>query len=147
MSNDANAALLERDHQHLIHPLHTRAGHSNGRVWVKGEGAVLESLWARAYLVQQDFTDRRLRDLPCEQGRPCVPPEPSYTTPQFLLCQGLRIWNLEVLCMPLQFDLKHNKGVQFFVQFHFVLHNWQVFFALFASFFLHNCPLFAHLFS
>ena len=41
MSNDANAALLERDHQHLIHPLHTRAGHSNGRVWVKGEGAVL----------------------------------------------------------------------------------------------------------
>ena len=35
----------------------------------------------------------------------------------------------------------------FFVQFHFVLHNWQVFFCTFCYFFLHNCPLFAHLFS
>jgi len=50
MSNDANAALLERDHQHLIHPLHTRAGHSNGRVWVSGEGAVLVDANGDAYL-------------------------------------------------------------------------------------------------
>ena len=41
MSNDANAALLERDHGHLIHPLHSRPGHSDGRVWVRGEGALL----------------------------------------------------------------------------------------------------------
>lgn len=50
MSNDANAALLERDHQHLIHPLHTRAGHANGRVWVKGEGAVLTDANGDQYL-------------------------------------------------------------------------------------------------
>ena len=36
-----NAALLEKDHQHMIHPLHHTAGHSAGRVWVKGEGAFL----------------------------------------------------------------------------------------------------------
>ena len=41
MSNDANAALLERDHGHLIHPLHSRAGHNNGRVWLRGQGALL----------------------------------------------------------------------------------------------------------
>ena len=41
MSNDANAALLERDVAHLIHPLHSPAAHSGGRVWVRGEGAVL----------------------------------------------------------------------------------------------------------
>ena len=34
-----NAALLEKDHQHMIHPLHHTAGHANGRVWVKGEGS------------------------------------------------------------------------------------------------------------
>lgn len=36
-----NAALLEKDHQHMIHPLHHTAGHTNGRVWVKGEGSFL----------------------------------------------------------------------------------------------------------
>lgn len=36
-----NAALLEKDHQHMIHPLHHTAGHANGRVWVKGEGSYL----------------------------------------------------------------------------------------------------------
>ena len=41
MSNDANTALLERDAEHLIHPLHSRAGHNDGKVWVRGEGAVL----------------------------------------------------------------------------------------------------------
>lgn len=37
----SNAALLEKDHQHMIHPLHHTAGHSAGRVWVKSEGSYL----------------------------------------------------------------------------------------------------------
>jgi adenosylmethionine-8-amino-7-oxononanoate aminotransferase len=41
MSNDANNALLERDSAHLIHPLHSSAAHTSGRVWVRGEGATL----------------------------------------------------------------------------------------------------------
>ena len=36
-----NAALLEKDHEHLIHPLHHTAGHASGRVWVRGEGSYL----------------------------------------------------------------------------------------------------------
>ena len=36
-----NAALLEKDHRHMIHPLHHTPGHNNGRVWVKGEGSYL----------------------------------------------------------------------------------------------------------
>ncbi len=36
-----NAALLEKDHKHMIHPLHSPAGHTNGRVWVRGEGSHL----------------------------------------------------------------------------------------------------------
>ena len=36
-----NAALLDRDHGHLIHPLHHTAGHSAARVWVRGEGSYL----------------------------------------------------------------------------------------------------------
>ena len=41
MSNDAEAALLDRDSAHLIHPLHSQAVHSTGKVWVGGEGAFL----------------------------------------------------------------------------------------------------------
>ncbi|NCF80499.1 MAG: aminotransferase class III-fold pyridoxal phosphate-dependent enzyme, partial [Proteobacteria bacterium] len=41
MSNDAEAALIDRDAAHLIHPLHSRSGHSAGKVWVAGEGAYL----------------------------------------------------------------------------------------------------------
>ena len=41
MANDANAALILRDQQHLIHPLHSPSTHANGRVWVRGEGAEL----------------------------------------------------------------------------------------------------------
>ena len=41
MTNDVNAALIERDQSHLIHPLHSSPVHSNGRVWVRGEGAYL----------------------------------------------------------------------------------------------------------
>ena len=37
----SNAALLAKDHQHLIHPLHHTAGHADGRIWVRGEGAHL----------------------------------------------------------------------------------------------------------
>jgi adenosylmethionine-8-amino-7-oxononanoate aminotransferase len=37
----SNAALLAKDDQHMIHPLHHTAGHSAGRVWVKGEGSYL----------------------------------------------------------------------------------------------------------
>ena len=36
-----NTALLEKDHEHMIHPLHHTAGHASGRVWVKGEGSYL----------------------------------------------------------------------------------------------------------
>ena len=36
-----NAQLLEKDGQHMIHPLHHTAGHKTGRVWVKGEGSYL----------------------------------------------------------------------------------------------------------
>ena len=41
MSNDAETALLERDAQHLIHPLHSKSVHATGKVWVGGEGAHL----------------------------------------------------------------------------------------------------------
>ena len=37
----SNSALLEKDHRHMIHPLHHTAGHADGRVWVKGEGSYL----------------------------------------------------------------------------------------------------------
>jgi len=36
-----NTALLEKDQQHMIHPLHHTAGHASGRVWVRGEGSYL----------------------------------------------------------------------------------------------------------
>ena len=41
--NDANTALLERDAEHLIHPLQQplHAASAGGKVWVRGEGAVL----------------------------------------------------------------------------------------------------------
>ena len=41
MSNDAEAALLERDSAHLIHPLHSKAVHATGKVWTGGKGAYL----------------------------------------------------------------------------------------------------------
>ncbi len=36
-----NVALLERDREHLVHPLHDDRVYPNGHVWVKGEGAVM----------------------------------------------------------------------------------------------------------
>jgi len=41
MSNNAEAALLERDSAHLIHPLHSHTIHAKGKVWIGGEGAYL----------------------------------------------------------------------------------------------------------
>ena len=41
MSNNAEVAFLERDAQHLIHPLHNKAVHATGKVWVGGKGAYL----------------------------------------------------------------------------------------------------------
>jgi|TARA_Y100000814_G_scaffold204200_1_gene150610 adenosylmethionine-8-amino-7-oxononanoate aminotransferase len=41
MSNNAEATLLERDHTHMIHPLHNKSVHSSGKVWVGGQGAFL----------------------------------------------------------------------------------------------------------
>ncbi len=40
-SNNAEAALLDRDMAHLIHPLHSKAAQSGGKVWVGGEGEFL----------------------------------------------------------------------------------------------------------
>ena len=40
-SNNANTALVERDVEHLIHPLHNRTLHGSAQVWVRGEGHLL----------------------------------------------------------------------------------------------------------
>ena len=48
--NDANAALLQRDIEHLIHPLHSRSAQLGGRVWVRGEGAWLVDANGDRYL-------------------------------------------------------------------------------------------------
>lgn len=42
--------LLARDLAHLIHPLHSRAVHEQGHVWVKGEGAVLTDVDGNRYI-------------------------------------------------------------------------------------------------
>ncbi len=36
-----NTALLEKDFQHMIHPLHHTSGHVDGRVWIRAEGSYL----------------------------------------------------------------------------------------------------------
>ncbi|MBR71805.1 MAG: aspartate aminotransferase family protein [Rhodospirillaceae bacterium] len=41
MSNNAEAALLERDAAYMIHPLHNKSVHSTGKVWIGGQGAFL----------------------------------------------------------------------------------------------------------
>ena len=43
-------APIERDLDHLIHPLHSRATHKDGRVWVSGKGAVMVDADGREYL-------------------------------------------------------------------------------------------------
>jgi len=37
----SNSALIDKDQQHMIHPLHHDAGHASARVWVKAEGSHL----------------------------------------------------------------------------------------------------------
>ena len=41
VTNLTNAELIARDQAHLVHPLHEPALHDGGRVWVKGDGAIL----------------------------------------------------------------------------------------------------------
>ena len=50
MSNDANAALIDRDGAHLIHPLHSRAVHTSAKVWVGGQGHLLEDANGEQYI-------------------------------------------------------------------------------------------------
>ena len=40
-TNDTNAALVDRDIEHLIHPLHNRKLHGGAHVWTHGEGHML----------------------------------------------------------------------------------------------------------
>jgi len=41
MTAMSNSDLLNIDHQHMVHPLHSVAGHAHGKVWVKGDGSYL----------------------------------------------------------------------------------------------------------
>ena len=41
VTNLTNAELIARDQAHLVHPLHEPGLHAGGRVWVKGDGAIL----------------------------------------------------------------------------------------------------------
>ena len=50
MDNNAEAALLDRDTSHLIHPLHNPAAHAGGKVWVGGEGAYLVDANGERYI-------------------------------------------------------------------------------------------------
>lgn len=49
-TNSAQSQLLARDQKHLIHPLHNPAAHSQGVVWVGGNGAVLIDADGKEYL-------------------------------------------------------------------------------------------------
>ncbi len=50
MSETSKAALLERDAEHLIHPIHSGAATAAGHVWVRGEGARLFDADGRDYV-------------------------------------------------------------------------------------------------
>ena len=50
MKQAKKPALLSRDLDHLIHPLHSPKAHQQGHVWVSGEGAVLVDADGREYL-------------------------------------------------------------------------------------------------
>ena len=45
-----NAALLARDSEHMIHPLHHTQSHARGRVWVRGEGSFLYDADGKKYI-------------------------------------------------------------------------------------------------
>ena len=50
MSDTSKAALLERDAEHLIHPVHSGAATAAGHVWVRGQGARLFDADGRDYV-------------------------------------------------------------------------------------------------
>ena len=50
MQQATRTELLARDQRHLIHPIHSRAVHANGHVWVEGHGAVLVDADGKEYL-------------------------------------------------------------------------------------------------
>ena len=50
MTDHSKAALLERDAEHLIHPIHSNAAVAGGHVWVRGEGARLFDADGRDYV-------------------------------------------------------------------------------------------------
>lgn len=50
MGDSLNAALLQRDHRHLVHSLHNEAAHLAGNVWVKGEGTTLVDADGKRYI-------------------------------------------------------------------------------------------------
>ena len=50
MGEGLNAALLQRDHRHLVHSLHNEAAHLAGNVWVRGEGTDLIDADGRRYV-------------------------------------------------------------------------------------------------
>ncbi len=50
MGDSLNAALLQRDHRHLVHSLHNEVAHLAGNVWVKGEGTTLTDADGKRYI-------------------------------------------------------------------------------------------------
>src|ERR1700733_9932816 len=42
--------LIESDRQHLIHPLQSPAVQQAGRIWVHGEGAIIQDAEGREYI-------------------------------------------------------------------------------------------------
>jgi len=49
-ANNTNTALIERDIEHLIHPLHNRKLHGGAQVWVRGEGHMLINANGEKYI-------------------------------------------------------------------------------------------------
>jgi adenosylmethionine-8-amino-7-oxononanoate aminotransferase len=49
-TNNTNTALVERDIEHLIHPLHNRKLHGAAQVWVRGEGHLLVNANGEKYI-------------------------------------------------------------------------------------------------
>jgi adenosylmethionine-8-amino-7-oxononanoate aminotransferase len=50
MLNNAEAVLLERDAAHLVHPLHSRKAHAEGKMWVGGEAEFLIDANGRRFI-------------------------------------------------------------------------------------------------
>ncbi|MCY4187719.1 MAG: aspartate aminotransferase family protein [Bryobacterales bacterium] len=48
--HDAKTALLARDSEHLIHPLHSRKAQRAGHVWVRGSGSLIYDADGREYI-------------------------------------------------------------------------------------------------